>query len=74
MSKKVPTHRQAECHPSAKSEALWSGQRKVSVCLHYLVLTKERHDGGAGVVGVLPGHEGGHHEPGQQRLELSRAS
>ena len=46
----------------------------VSVRLHYSVLTEERHDGGAGVVGVLPGHEGGHHEPGQQWLELIRAS
>ena len=32
---------------------------------YYLVLTEERHDGRAGVVGVLPGDEGRHHEPQQ---------
>ena len=30
-------------------------------------LTKEEHDSGTGVVGVLPGYEGRHHEPQQGR-------
>ena len=38
---------------------------RAEACCCYLFITEERHDGGAGVVGVLPGNEGGHHEPQQ---------
>ena len=33
----------------------------------YCLLTEQEHDGRAGVVGVLPGYEGRHHEPQQSR-------
>ena len=39
-----------------------------------ILLTEERHDGGAGVVGVLPRNKGGHHKPGHKRLQLVRAN
>ena len=39
----------------------------VEVEVEVLTLTEQEHDGRAGVVGVLPGYEGRHHEPQQGR-------
>ena len=56
-------------YPSFSRPPRASSVRVSKESTHLHLQAEEEHDGGAGVVGVLPGDELGHHEPQEGRQD-----